>query len=231
MEKRYGGKAGHAPPTSLGVTYDSADYFPSLALLIEKNFGVLPTTTATGQWQTRATLDSLTGISAAVIDDPDYPAVPFAEYAIDEYAGFVTPGSPAAPARAFALYEPSVSLKSEANDFYVFRISAAEVSHTPASMTEVADQIRRDLQSQAAYNMAEAEAKKFLASAQSSHSISSAPRPTGKSLIAAGPIDYSQSYTITGYASLSPIANRQFISVPPSIFFHRQRRPMSNQSA
>ena len=39
--------------------------------MIQKNYGVLPTVVSAGDWQTKSTLDSLAGISSALIDDPD----------------------------------------------------------------------------------------------------------------------------------------------------------------
>jgi hypothetical protein len=206
--KNAGGGAGHAPVSDVGVAYDSPDYLTRLALMIQKNYGVLPTVVTEGSWQTAATLDSLAGISSASIDDPDMRPLPFAYYAMNYYSEFVAPDQPDA-SNAIGLYEPSMTLKGGNDDFYIFRITAAQVSHKPANLAEVADQVRFDLQSAAAYAMAQGDAEKFLATAQSAHSVS-VPTKGIIPLLNVGPIQFGQTDPVTGYATLSPKATMQF---------------------
>lgn len=197
-----------SPPTAMGVPYDSPEYLNRLALHIQQNYDVLPSVISPGDWQTALTLDALPGISGTVIDDPDMRPLPFALYAIDDFSAFLSPDADAT--NALSLLEPSAAMKNDQEDFYEFRILAAEKSHAPASISEVADQVRKDLKTQAAYALADSAADKYLAAARAAHSVTAPARSAGQTIIVAGPINYGQNDPIAGYANLSPMALRQF---------------------
>lgn len=192
-----------SPASSLGVAYDSDEYLTKLALMIQKNYGVLPTIVSTGDWQTTANIDSLAGISSATVDDPDVRAISFGSYAMFFYDQFL-PEDQRQATLALSLNQPSEPLKTDENDFYIFRINAAELSHAPASISEVADQVKTDCRAEAAYKLAEADAQKFLAAAQSAKSISTAAKAAKLQVLETIPVRYGQSEPISGYSLIGP---------------------------
>ncbi|HEY1684052.1 MAG TPA: hypothetical protein VGG19_04770 [Tepidisphaeraceae bacterium] len=199
------------PVSGVGVPYNSLEYMDRLALMIQQSYGVLPTAVTVGDWQTAVTLDSLNGISMATVDDPDMPPTAFARYVVSASSTFASSTPDQDESHSLGIYEPSLPLKEEESDFYIFRITDAQLSHQPASIAEVAQQVQNDVKTKNAYEMAETRANQYLSAAKAVHSVSTPSRPAGQPVIHAGPMQFSQMDPIIGYAITSPLAQRQFI--------------------
>lgn len=199
------------PTSSLGVPYDSYEYLKRLAQLIQQEYGVLPTVVSTGDWQSAATLDSLPGIGVATVDSPDMGPAPFSMYAMN-YDKFL-PEDQRDQGMVLSLFKPSEPLKNYDDDFYLFRISAAQAAHAPANLSEVAAQVKKDIRSEEAYKIAQKDAEQFLAAARSSNSVSSA-KTRKLPVISVGPLaDTGQPAGIPGFAALaSPVVQQRFIN-------------------
>src|SRR5207244_1622734 len=155
------------------------EYLQKLAAFIQKQYGVLPQTTALDhEFHTEKDLALIPGIGSAYHTNLDFP-----RYAVQYAQPLSTQEHP--DVQPLNLFEPSQSLRDErSSDVYIFRVTDAQKSHPPADKSEVLAQIQSDLRMAQAYKMAEADAKSFIATIKAPGGLSSA----GKTVIHAGPL-------------------------------------------
>jgi len=177
-----------APASSLGVPYNSYDYLQRLAQKIQAEQKVLPTV-ASFDDKLRGTdeLKAIEHIGGTFGEDGDFP-----DYATSLAEPFV-PSERQDDAAVLSLFEPSRPMRDNANNVYLFRLTAADPAHAPASPAEVADAINKDLAAAAAYERAKAEATKLLDAGKQSGlkaataSLSPIPPATQRSMLTVGP--------------------------------------------
>src|SRR5581483_4252044 len=176
-------KSTTAPSSSVGVSFDSVDYFSKLSDQVQKQFKVVPTVqTFADKFRDVKELSDLPGIGKAnAMFGQQF--LPFNIYATALVAKFgknplseqVTP---------LQLFEPSRPLSDFSDDAtWFFRLIDADPAHKPADSREVLQKIEEDLRQQAAYNMAHADAEKLLQAARTGN-FASAAIAAGKTPIA-----------------------------------------------
>src|SRR5205814_5369852 len=115
-----------APMTAYGVPFDNYDYLQKLAADIQKQYNVLPTVASIADtFKSDKELQALPGIGQARS---------FAAYA----TMFVEPFLPEAQRHTpnvLAILQPSQVLPDDRGNNYIFRVTAADPSHKPASMS------------------------------------------------------------------------------------------------
>lgn len=143
------------PTSSLGVPYDSFEYLQKLRDKIESETKVRLGIHQVADLKDEDGLATLDGIAQA-----EFKNESFAQYAMTNAAPF-TPADQQS-AQALKLFQPSGILSSALLDTYVFRLTAAEPAHTPASLAEVKAQVVSDLQHKAAFEHEKQAATQFL---------------------------------------------------------------------
>lgn len=188
-----------APPTSLGAPYDSLEYLTKLAAVIQKDFGVLPTVVSKADaWLTHEDLAKLPGVGLAAVG-----GIPLADYIMAFSTPFVAESDRDDQMNLIEVMEPTRPLNDSANNVYIARVSAAEPSHKPATLTEVENQVRADVIARQAFELAKADANALLAKARE-NGLETASG--GKGLVSAGPLTRRQgqvvpTLTLTGDAA------------------------------
>ncbi len=158
-----------APSSSLGVAYGSYDYFKALADLMQSQFHVRPALVDEPQWRSAQELENFGDISGAVAGN-----IPFAIYAtLQDHPNALKP------------LQPSQPLRDQAGNVYLYRTTAFDPAHRPASLDLVEKQVAQDVQRQAAYQLARAYADKLLEQARQS-SLADAAKSDGKKVITTG---------------------------------------------
>jgi len=107
--------------SSLGVPFTSYEYLQKLAQTIQKEFVVLPQTTALDhEFHGEKDLASIKGVGGAY-----YKSLDFARYAV-AYAKALAPEDQLhTEAQTLELWEPSQPLRDDHSDLYIFRLTAA----------------------------------------------------------------------------------------------------------
>jgi hypothetical protein len=160
--------------------YLSYSYLEQIAASVQKQFNILPTVEDHAQWLDQETASSLPGLGQALSSDR---------------ASFATLAMGAQPFHqghdddeGLALYQFSSPLRDFNDNLYLFRITAAQVNHTPTSMDEVLPQLLIDVQKQRATDTATQQAKLLLDTAVKD-GFAAAAHAAGKSVLPVGPID------------------------------------------
>jgi hypothetical protein len=168
-----------APMTAYGVPFDSYEYLQKLAADIQKQTGVLPTVASIADtFKSDKELEAMGGIGQSV---QEY--IPFSVYATRLAEPFMTSGQRSD--RAIALWQPSPVLRDDHDNDYIFRLTAADPSHRPASLNEVNAAVEADWKKAQAYELAKAQAKQVMESAAKSN-LSNAAIGAGKMIATTG---------------------------------------------
>lgn len=194
-----------APSTKVGgARYDTYDYLQKLAAQIQGDYKVLPQTTALDKdYLSEKELGALPGIGTAFTSSSDFPR--FAVSAPQLFASTDQQDT----SRLLNLYQPSSSFHDGADNIYIFRLTDAQKAHAPADKSEVLAKVEADYRASKAMDLAAEDAKKFMASAQSTSLESAAKAAGSKPIIAAGPISGSVP-TVPNY-TLDEASRPQFI--------------------
>lgn len=210
-----------APATllsSYGVPYDSVEYLQKLADDIAKQFKVVPVVSSMGErFLSEEDLGKLPGIGRAYtfiqLSDrlrSEIPAlsriqpfgnqslVPFPLYATQLAAPLMDAKLAEETGEGLALFEPSRPVDSMDGTTYIFRLTAAEKSHKPADMNEMATTVEVDLRNKLAFDAATDSANKALEVARGG-GIRAAAASTGKIAVETGWIRGSTQIPFTGY--------------------------------
>jgi hypothetical protein len=191
------------PKTGLGVAYDSVDYLQKLALQIQSSLGVLPVVQSIGdRWLNAEDLQKLPGIGQAVRPH-QVQALPMPIYLIGMTAPFVQEKNRNHP-DVLQVLEPTRPMRDASETVYIARVSAADPSHKPATLAEVDSQVRTDVITAAAYELARADAAAMLKQAKESDLKSAAGN---KTLIKVGPLTREPGPTIPGLTLQATPAN------------------------
>jgi hypothetical protein len=110
-------------------------------------------------WQTAETLLAIPGINGAFAGSGQN-MVSFPQYAF--LAQALVEGNETRTYKPLATFEPSQTLADADDTRYIFRLTAAEKSHRPASVAEVSEQVEADLRRLAAHQLAVQAAKQKL---------------------------------------------------------------------
>lgn len=154
-----------ATASSQNAPYNSYAYLQNLAQTIQREFKVLPTVAAFDDVLRDAeALAVLERIGTATDAESNQP---FAEYVTTAAAPFL-PADRRDDANALAVYAPSRPLRDLANNVYVFRLTAADPAHAPATLAEVGDAVRADVNAAASFERVKTEAAKLLEQAKQS---------------------------------------------------------------
>jgi hypothetical protein len=170
-----------APTTGPGASFESFEYLQQLAAQVQKEFKVLPTVVSLGEsFLDGRQLQRLPGIGTSFTEIRQ-SYLPFALYAI----GMAAPLRPNA-VDALQLFETSRPLTSmDQSTTYIFRLTAADAAHKPSSLSEVAEQVTRDVKLTEALKLARADAQNALAAAKAS-GLRQAALSAGKTPIETG---------------------------------------------
>lgn len=174
----------NAPNSSVGVRYDSPEYLNKLAEQIQSQFKVVPTVvTLNEKFLSQQDLRDVAGIgkSAAMFGQQ---FLPFNIYATALAEPF-TKGKPETGLPPIQLFEPSRQVEDFGGATFIFRITAADPAHKPADSRDVLQKVEDDIRTQAAYEMAKADALQLLGAAKSS-TLRSAAVSAGKSVTDSG---------------------------------------------
>jgi hypothetical protein len=150
-----------APLSSLHVPYDSFEYLQKLAASIQNDFGVLPTVVSLAdKWLRGEDLSKLAGIGGAnaLLDVGE---VPFGLYLMARTAAFL-PANRREETGVLQVLEPARLVRDSAGTTYFVRVSAADPTRKPATLSEVENAVHDDVITAAAYAQAKAEANKLL---------------------------------------------------------------------
>ena len=197
--------AGALPPSSQGVPYSSFEYLQKLAQQIQsiESLGVLPTAVSIAdRWLTADELKKLAGIGQAHLN-----GVPMSDYLMSMASPFI-PETARKDGGWLRVMEPTRPMTDTNDSIYIVRISAAEPAHRPASIAEVEQQLKSDLLTARAYELAKADATKLLEQARQQGLKSAAgDRP----IVSAGPITNRPGQVVPSLALLGEAADR-FVS-------------------
>lgn len=203
--------------SSLGVPYESYEYFQKLALHEQEKYQLLPTVGYDAGLRTEQQLQS-SPLGQAVL--PEYGAIisalaqqsrdfnqilatahiaTFPGYATSLIEPLVTPTvnqlARVFRLRALALYEPSAMLQSgsfasqpPSGGLFVFRAIQAVPAHA-APEADVTEQLLADARMRDAYELARKDAEKLVANAKKSGRLTSAAEAAGKKVISTGMLD------------------------------------------
>ena len=129
--------------------------------------------------------------------------IPMPDYIMAFLAPFVPESQRDDQMGIFQVLEPTRPLHDSVDGVYIARVSAAEPSHKPAALTEVEEQVRADVISAQAYELAKAEANKMLEQARAKGLEAASG---GKGVVNVGPLTRRQgqvvpALTLTGDAA------------------------------
>jgi len=162
-----------SPAQAMKDPYVDRKYLIQIASRIKDQavaHGVEPTTVEEGQLMSQRELAELTGPTGGIGGARTLDGrLAFPVYAI----GYAEPLMLAAQLRqlanrqgTLALFQPSAPLRDQQGNYYLFRLVEAVPAHSPQSMAEVADRVRRDYITAEAYNLAKQAAAQFLKAAE-----------------------------------------------------------------
>src|SRR5437762_3954727 len=166
------------------MRYDSQEYLNKLAEQIQNQFKVVPTVvTLNEKFLSQQDLRDLPAIGkAAAMFNQQF--LPFNIYATALAEPF-TKGKPDTGLQPILLFEPSRPVEDFSGSTFIFRITAADPAHKPADSRDVLQKIEDDLRTQAAYELAKADATMLLGAAKSS-TLRSAATSAGKNVTDSG---------------------------------------------
>jgi hypothetical protein len=171
--------------------FASKNYLDTIALDIQKQFGVLPQVTQIGQWTDREAASRLEGIGSSNAADKL-----FTDYAFGQAP---EPTSPPTTATSLLqgppLLEPSAPLKDSSDNVYFFRVTARDPAHAPPLSQQMA-QVQADYRLSAGYDAAVKAAKKLLENAQTKRLVAAA-KADNRPVIT--PFPFQPGDFITGY--------------------------------
>lgn len=147
------------PPTSGPTTAPLADfeYLQKLAADMQSRFKVtLKIVSVADGYKTLDELKNLEDIGKVSS---------FAEYAVAAPEPFVSAEQRSLPG-VLKIYQPSRPMADESRNTYIFRVTAAEKSHSPASVDEVRKQVEFDWRRVQSSKLAEEDAQKLLDAAK-----------------------------------------------------------------
>lgn len=191
-----------APESSQGVPYASFEYLQKLAQQIQANkqFGVLPTAVSIAdRWLTLDDLNKLPGVGQAHLN-----GVPMGSYIMSTAAPFI-PEAQRKEGGWLRVMEPTRPMVDPNDSIYIVRISAADPSHKPATIAEVEPQLRADLLTARAYELAKADAIKLLEQARQQGLNNAAG---DRAVVTAGPLTNRQGQVVPPLALTGPAADR-----------------------
>jgi hypothetical protein len=164
-----------APPdavSSLGVPYHQQTYLIRMREQVERlkeSRGVMPETVEEGGLLSKKQLTDLPGIGQSFSQESFY-RTSFPEYAIDLAEPFMTEDQHKQAMenrrQTLALFQASPPLRDNFGNIYIFRLTAAETSHPPATLDEVESQVRNDWRMNEAMKKAKDAAKQLVESAK-----------------------------------------------------------------
>ena len=191
-----------APESSQGVSYASFEYLQKLAQQIQANkqFGVLPAAVSIAdRWLALDDLNKLAGVGQAHLN-----GVPMGSYVMSTALPFI-PEAQRKEGGWLRVMEPTRPMVDPNDSIYIVRISAAEPTHRPAGIAEIEPQLRADLLTARAYELAKADANKLLEQARQQGLKSAAgDRP----IVTAGPLTHREGQVVPPLALTGPAADR-----------------------
>ncbi len=191
-----------APMTAYGVPFDSYEYLQKLAADIQKQTGVLPTVASIADtFKDDKQLEALAGIGQSLQEN-----IPFSMYATRLAEPFMNGQK---SDRSIAIWQPSQVLRDMRENDYVFRLTAVDPSHKPASLDEVKAAVEADWKKAQAYELAKAQAKQVMESAAKSN-LSNAAIGAGKMITTTGPFANRPTVEIPNY-EVDPSAKANFL--------------------
>ncbi|MGE5609160.1 MAG: hypothetical protein ACM359_07890, partial [Bacillota bacterium] len=147
--------------TAMGVPYNTYVYLQRLQTRVQTlkdSRNVLPELVSEAGWLSRDDLANLPGIGRSFFITPDRRGVPFANYAVDRVAAFLTDAQRKQAQEnhidLLSLYQPSQPVRDAEGNYYVFRVTAADPTHAPATLAEVEKKVRDDWTTAQAYDKA-----------------------------------------------------------------------------
>ncbi len=192
-----------APPSSQGVPYASFEYLQKLAQQVQANkqFGVLPVAVSIAdKWLTLEDLNKLPGVGEAHLR-----GAPMGSYVMSAALPFV-PEAQRKEGGWLRVMEPSQPMVDQNDSIYIVRLSAAEPTHKPASLAEVEPQVRADLVTARAYELAKADAQKLLEQARQQGNLKNAA--AGRPVVSAGPLTHREGQVVAPLALTGSGADR-----------------------
>ncbi len=158
---------GTTQPSSMGVAYQSYDYLQKLAKDVQTRFHVSLTIEQWSDYLSQRDLLTKGGIgmsrTIAQIPMPRYAMLdPKADKAVVEREQRRTPGLP----KALESWQPSQMLRDEANNVYVFRLTASDNARKPSGLDEVKEQVEKDWRLAQSMKLAREAADAFMAAAK-----------------------------------------------------------------
>lgn len=194
--------------SSQGVPYVSVDYLPRLALMIQKQFGVLPKVVSLqDSLRTAKELANESGIGRS--RSAELGGVDFSTYVSVMGQAFV-PASQQDNSNVLNLFKPSQVLRDDANNIYVFRLTAMDPAHSPTDKNAVLNRVKQDLTVASTFAKVRERADNFLNSLQNT-TLETAAAKAGKKVITTGFIPNRPGAEIDNYLVNGP-ANAAFIS-------------------
>jgi hypothetical protein len=179
-----------APSTRPAGGFASFEYLQKLAADVQARRKVtLRVASFTDEFRSREQLDEIEGIGKAT-----YRNTPFGTYATIVAAPFVSETS-IDKSEVLDLYEPSRPMSDLDRNTYIYRITAAEKTHKPATMDEVKEQVEKDWRRARAFDLAKADAQKLADEAKKVGLKEAA----GDSVIIAGPFSSASMGSIENY--------------------------------
>jgi hypothetical protein len=201
LTKDYAAAGPSTQPTTMNATttatagYTSYAYLEGVARDVQGRFKVLPSVADRATWLDRNGATGLPGIGFARVAGESFVDMLFGS---EPFLG----ADPSRPGARLQLYEFSAPLTTF-EDVHVFRITAAEPNHAPASLAEVRTEVFNDVLLQNASDTAHAVANKLVDTAKSSTLAAVAPAQ-GRTVIAVGPASLSDPYTPVPGLTLTP---------------------------
>jgi hypothetical protein len=193
-----------AADSSQGVPYNTFEYLQKLAQQIQANkqLGVLPTAVSIAdRWLTPTDINNVAGIGQATLD-----GAPLGAYVATRTLPFIPEQLRKDQSSSWLhVMEPTRPLTDTSDSIYIARISAAEPSHKPANIAEVELQLKQDLLTVRAYELAKADATKALDVARQAGLKAAAG---GKPVVSAGPLTARPGQVVAPLALTGEAANR-----------------------
>ncbi len=178
------------PMTVLGVPYGSPEYLPKLALLIQKDFGLLPQVNRYAKDMMSAkelSLLPVVGSAELISDDFRVPSLTLSEYTMNFLDAFGHQRNSRDAAATLSILSPSPELKDLTGNVHYFRVIAAEPAHPAASMAPFAAQVEADYRLAAAERKAKEQVDKLAAIAKAK-GLDSAAADVGRKIFLTGKI-------------------------------------------
>jgi hypothetical protein len=154
-----------APPSSLGVPFNSYEYLQKLRDKIQTDFKVTVGIEQQDAWQINKTLAD-SRFSKFSYDTQTGGSIPFASYLTAFVEPFLTEAQKKAlsartETRPISLWEPTPAFRNN-DDLVIARVAAADPTHVPASVEEVREKVIADAKLAAAREKAKQAAQALL---------------------------------------------------------------------